>query len=67
MSQLFFTHFSIVIPLVLIFGALLAGKATLTEIKRRKVLRVTSITLGIATLIVAITFLILLNKAQKAC
>jgi NAD(P)H-quinone oxidoreductase subunit 5 len=55
-SQLFFTHFSIVIPLVLIFGALLAGKATLTEIKRRKVLRVTSITLGIATLIVAITF-----------
>lgn len=56
MSQLFFTHFSIVIPLVLIFGALLAGKATLTEIKRRKVLRVISITLGIATLIVAITF-----------
>ena len=56
MSQFFFTHLSIVIPLVLVIGALIAGKATLTEIKRRKVLRVISITLGIATLLLAITF-----------
>lgn len=58
MSQFFFTHFSILIPLVLVIGALLAGNVRLTEIKRRQVLRVVSITLGISTILVAITFFI---------
>lgn len=56
MSQFIFTHLSILVPLVLVTGALIAGNARLTEIKRRKVLRVVSITLGISTLLVAIAF-----------
>jgi len=48
--------FSILIPLVLAAGALIAGNPRLTEIKRQILLRAISIALGISTILVAIAF-----------
>ncbi|HET8806957.1 MAG TPA: NADH-quinone oxidoreductase subunit L [Methylophaga sp.] len=57
MSQFFSTGFSMLIPLILVAGALVTGNARLTEISRRRVLRVISVALGVSTIVVAIAYL----------
>lgn len=56
MIQFFTSNFSVLIPLILAIGALLAGNSRLTEIKRQKIVRAVSITLAVSTILVTFAY-----------
>ncbi len=66
MNQLFSTHFPILIPLVLSAGAWLAGNDSLSDSKRRIVLKGISMAIVIATLLLAITFVVVPGQKPSA-
>ena len=63
MSQFFSTHLSILIPLVLAVGAWLAGKARLTDSRRRLILNAVSLIIVVSMLLVTAHFF--LAKEQQ--
>lgn len=56
MSKFFSSYFLVLIPVVFVIGAMLAGNARLTETRRRIVLRVVSIAIGVTTILVTVVF-----------